>query len=102
MLYRPQRVLSVAMLASLSEKAKSDTRFAALLAGAAEYADIYLLAKQRQKGCDGMGEMASLEDEFKSAVNDLIDYCTRNKYLPDDVTCDIDVIAHELGGIVTE
>ncbi len=102
MLPRRQRVLSVAMFAGLPEAAKSDARFAALLAGAAEDADIYLLAKRRQKGCDGMGEMASLEDEFKSAVNDLVDYCARNKYLPDDVTYDIDVIADELGGIVKE
>ncbi len=26
--------------------------------------ELYLLAKQRQKGCDGMGEVATLKDEL--------------------------------------
>lgn len=90
------------MLAALSEMAKADARLTALLVGAAEYADIYLLAKRRQKGCDGMGELASLKDEFKSAVDDLIGYCKDKKYLPHDATYDIDVIAVEIGGIVKQ
>jgi hypothetical protein len=91
--------LRVDMLVALLETVKSDARLTALFARAAEYAEIYLLAKKRQKGCDGMGEMASLKDEFKTAVDDLMGYCKDKKYLPHDATYDIDVIAVEIGGI---
>ncbi|MBU4319618.1 MAG: hypothetical protein L6246_06200 [Thermodesulfovibrionales bacterium] len=38
---------------------KSDAQCARLLEKAQEYAEIYLLAKQRQKGGDEMGEVAT-------------------------------------------
>ncbi|MFZ3121959.1 MAG: hypothetical protein WA104_01120 [Thermodesulfovibrionales bacterium] len=37
----------------------SDAHLASLLSRVSEYAEIYLLAKQRQKGGDEMGEVAT-------------------------------------------
>ena len=75
---------------------KADEHLAKLLVRAAEYAEIYLLAKRRQKGCDGMGELAMAKEDFKDSVDDLINYCKRQGYLAADVQCDIDAVADEL------
>ena len=75
---------------------KSDAQCARLLEKAQEYAQIYLLAKQRQKGCDEMGEVATLKEEFREAVEEVVGYCKGKKILPDDISYDIDSIANEL------
>ncbi len=90
------------MLAALSETAKSDARFKALFSMAGEYAEIYSLAKRRQKGCEGMGELATLRDEFRSAMDEVVEYCREKKYLPAGAGYDIDLIAEELADIVKE
>jgi hypothetical protein len=61
-----------------------------------EYAEIYLIAKQRQKGCDGMGEVATLKDELIYLMNEMIRYCKEKGYLSGDVSYDIDFIAHDI------
>lgn len=42
----------------------NDAQLARLFERVQEYAELYVIAKQRQKGCDGMGEVATLKDEF--------------------------------------
>jgi len=84
------------MLESLSTAVQSDIDLAKLLERACEYAQIYLLAKQRQKGCDEMGEVATLKEEFREAVDEVVEYCKGKKILPDDISYDIDSIASEL------
>jgi len=84
------------MLESLSTAVQSDIDLAKLLERACEYAQIYLLAKQRQKGCDEMGEVATLKEEFREAVDEVVEYCKGKKILPDDISYDIDSIANEL------
>ncbi len=37
---------------------KADARLSSLLIKTREYTDVYLLARKRQKGCDGLGEIA--------------------------------------------
>jgi hypothetical protein len=86
------------MLAAISEKAKSDAGLTALFSRAAEYAEVYLLAKKRQKGCDGMGELATLKDEFRGVVDEVMGYCREKNYLAPDSTYDIDAIAEEFAG----
>lgn len=74
----------------LFDFAKSDTGLQELLEKASEYADIYLMAKRNQKGCDGMGELAMAKEDFKDSLDDLINYCKRQGYLAADVQYDID------------
>ncbi len=45
------------MLKPILETSKKDYKLHRLLEKAQEYAEVYLLAKKRQKGCDGMGEV---------------------------------------------
>ena len=68
----------------ISDLAKSDAGLRQLLGTACEYADIYLLAKKRQKGCDGMGELAMVREEFSASFDGLMKYCRKKGYLSGD------------------
>jgi hypothetical protein len=83
-------------ISSIAEHSKSDEQLLKLLNMASEYAEIYLLATQRQKGCDGMGEMTNLKDEFKSVLDEMIEYCRRKGYIGNNISYDIDLMADEL------
>jgi SOS response regulatory protein OraA/RecX len=95
-------MLPVAMMTILSKMAVSDAGLLRLLGRAQDYAEIYLLAKERQKGCDGLGETANLRDELKSVIDEVMDYCKEKQYLSDVAAFDIDVIANDLAGIEKE
>ena len=86
----------------ISDREKSDAGLRQLLGTAREYADIYLLAKKRQKGCDGMGELAMVREEFKDTLYDLTDYCKRKGWLPGDIEYNIDSMADELTDVTLQ
>lgn len=83
------------MIEEILKASKSDTQLARLLDEAREYAQVYLLAKQRQKGCNGFGEVTNLKEEFREVVDKIIEYCKTNNYIPEDISYDIDLIAIE-------
>ncbi len=56
------------MLNDLLKFLETDATVKRLLDKSREYAQVYLLAKQRQKGCDEMGEVATLEDEATAEI----------------------------------
>ncbi len=76
------------MIDNILLAAKSDARLASLLDEAREYAQIYLLAKERKKGCEGTGELMTLREEFRDAIGKLVKYSGEKGYLcgltPDD------------------
>ena len=84
------------MIRQISEIAKSDPGFVRLYWTAREYADIYLLARKTQKGCDGMGELAMAKEEFGDSLDTLINYCIGKKYLSGDVLYELKSEADEL------
>ncbi len=88
------------MIKSISEPAESDPRLASLLDEAWEYAAVYLMAKKRQKGCDGMGELVTLREEFRDIVDKVIQYCKEKKYISEVIGYDIDGIADEIRKVV--
>lgn len=90
------------MFAVISELSRSDNRLLKLLETAREYADIYLIAKKRQKGCDGMGELAMVSEEFRELLDDLMNYCKGKEYLSGDIHYDIDSVADELSGLILQ
>lgn len=53
----------------------------------------------RQKGCDGLGEMANLKDEFKGVLDEMLAYCKNNSYIADNISCDIDAVTDELSKV---
>ena len=81
------------MISAICEASKSDCELAGLLGNVQEYAQLYLLAKQRQKGCDEMGEVATLRDEFVFILEGMIKYCQEKGYLSGDVSFNIDSIS---------
>lgn len=84
------------MIDDILKASKSDAQLVRRLEKVQEYAQVYLLAKQRQKGCDEMGEVATLKDEFSGSLEEMITYCKEKKYIPDDFTYDIERIAKEM------
>jgi len=84
------------MLNTIQRTSESDSQLAKLLAEAREFAQIYVLSSQRQKGCDGMGELATIKEEFREVIDKMIQYCKEKKCISQDVAYDIDSIADEL------
>lgn len=84
------------MLETIFKTAKSDPVLATLLDEAREYAETYLLAKKTQRGCDGMGELTTMREEFRDVVDKMIQYSQERKYIPRDVSYDVDAIADEI------
>ena len=69
------------MIETIITQSKSDRALAALADEAREYAQVYLFAKQRHKGCSGTGELMTLKEEFKDAVDKMIRHCKENGYV---------------------
>jgi hypothetical protein len=65
---RNERRATGDMLEAIFTATKTDTHLENLLAGVKEYADVYVLARQRQKDCDGMGGLATMKKEFRDVV----------------------------------
>lgn len=84
------------MTETVSIAAKSDVLLAKYLGEVREYAQVYVLARQRQKGCDGMGELAAVKEEFRDVVDKVIQYCQGKKYISENIAYDIDLIADEI------
>lgn len=76
------------MIDAVLQASKSDARLAALLDEVREYAQIYRLAKERKKGCEGTGELMTLREEFRDVLEKLGRYCGEKGYqcdiAPDD------------------
>jgi hypothetical protein len=84
------------MLNAILNASKSDARLAALLDEACEYAQIYLLAKQRHKGCEGTGELMTLREDFRDVIGKLVTHCAEKGCPCDMNTGDPDAAAREL------
>ncbi len=84
------------MFNAIQQESKSDSHLAMLLAEVREYAQVYVLARQRQKGCDGMGELATIKEECRDVIDKVIQYCQEKKFISEAVSYDIDSIADEI------
>jgi hypothetical protein len=73
-----------------------DSRLTACLDEVRECAKLYLMAKQRQKGCDGMGKVATLEDDFTYSLGGLILYCQEKGYLSGEIPYESEAAAREV------
>ena len=84
------------MFDTIQQASKSDSQLAKLLTEAKDFAQVYVLARQRQKGCNGMGELATLKEEFRDVVDKVIQYCKEKGYIAEVISYDIDSIAEEI------
>lgn len=89
----------MSIIQDIQQLTKDDAQLARLFERVQEYAELYLIAKQRQKGCDGMGEVATLKDEFIYALNKMIRHCKEEGYLSEDISYEIDSIIRHIGEI---
>jgi hypothetical protein len=90
------------MFETIFRASRSDSRLAALVDEAGEYAQVYLLAKQRHKGCQGTGELMTLKEEFKDTIHKLVRYCKEKEYLSGACDYDPDTCAGILMRMHTE
>ena len=84
------------MIRAIWDASKSDPGLARLLEEAREYASVYVLARQRQKGCDGMGELATIKEEVRDVIDKVIQYCQEKNYISEVMSYDVDSIADEI------
>ena len=89
----------MSIIRDIQDLKKDDTHLTRLFERVREYAELYLIAKQRQKGCDGMGEVATLKDEFVYSMDKLILHCKEKGYLSGDIPYEIDSIALEINNV---
>lgn len=88
--------LPTSIIDDIVKLSKNDKHFAKLLESALEYAEIYLIAKKRQKGCDGLGEVTNLKEEFSGVISEILDYYRKQNSIADNIVYDIDYVAEEL------
>jgi hypothetical protein len=86
----------VSIIEIIQKFVPDDAQLARLFERVREYAELYLIAKQRQKGCDGMGEVTTLKDEFIYSLNEIINYCKEKGYLSGEILYEIDSIARDI------
>jgi hypothetical protein len=84
------------MIETIIKISKSDADLAALVEKTREYAQVYLLAKQRHKGCQGTGELMTLKEEFKDTIDKMVRYCKDKNYLSGLCDYDLDSIVNAL------
>jgi len=84
------------MIDSILQASKSDAQLATFLEETREYAQIYVLAKDRKKGCEGTGELMTLREEFRDVIGKLVKYCKEKGYPLDLCPVDPDATAREL------
>jgi SOS response regulatory protein OraA/RecX len=84
------------MIQELQKVAETDSELKGRLEKVRDYAEVYVFAKKRQKGCDGLGEMTNLKDEVKGILDEVLEYCRKKNYIGDNISCDIDLIVDEV------
>jgi len=92
----------ISTIETIQKFVSNDAQLARLFERLREYAELYLIARQRQKGCDGMGEVATLKDEFIYSLNGIIRYCKEKGYVSGDISYETDLIARDICKIQPE
>ena len=77
------------------EAKKSDAELSILCDRAAEYARLHLYAR-KITGCNSLGEIENLLDEFRQMIYEIIKYCGKKNYIDDLAIFTIDLTDKEL------
>jgi hypothetical protein len=84
------------MIGNIPDEAKADPSFTRLFERVKECAQMYLIEKARQRGYLGMGDVATLEDELRIALDAMIEYGRGKGYIGDSGPYDLDSMAEEV------
>ncbi len=77
------------------EATKCDAELSAICYGAAEYARLHLHAR-KTNGCNSLGEIEHLLDEFRKMIYEIMRYCGKKGYIDDLAIFTVDVTDEEL------
>jgi len=77
------------------ELKKSDAELSSLCERASEYARLHLYAR-KTTGCDSLGEIKNLLDEFREIIYEIIKYCGGKNYIDKLVLFTMDMSDKEL------
>lgn len=81
---------------SIPKDIAENEAFARKINNAKEYARMYLMVKERQRGCNGMGDFHALKEEFHDAVRQVLAYYADPVPLNDE---ELDQLALELDAL---
>jgi hypothetical protein len=81
---------------AIAQAAREDPELADLYRQTCDLATLYLFAKGRQRGCDGMGEVNNLKDEFSIAIGTMVTYCREHAIIIDIGPLATDAVLDEL------
>jgi hypothetical protein len=74
----------------------SDSRLAKIVEDVVDYAQIYSLARKRQDGCAGKGELFALRAEFQELIEMMSEHSVKRGYILNPFNEDIDRIADDI------
>jgi hypothetical protein len=86
----------MSIIETIRKFVQNDAKLARLFERVRENAELYVIAQQRQKGCDGMGEVATLKDEFIYSLNEMMQCCKEKGYLDGEIMYELDRIARDI------
>ena len=82
----------------IAQAARENPELADLYRQTCDLAMLYLFAKDRQRGCDGMGEVNNLKEEFSLAIGTMVTYCREHTIITDTGPLDTDVVLDDIAG----
>lgn len=74
------------MIRKIRAESKSDPELKRLLNSAGECAEMYLLARKTQTGCDGTGQVVTTKEEFRDCMDKVIQYYKEKKYISEGIS----------------
>ncbi|HCZ11881.1 MAG TPA: hypothetical protein DHV16_06435 [Nitrospiraceae bacterium] len=83
------------MIDAITKMAESDSHLSGLYAQAKDYVQIYSFIKERQRGCDGLGEVNNLKDELMAVLDEMVVYCKKKGIFPAGFSYDKDMAIEE-------
>jgi hypothetical protein len=83
------------LYSEILKAAKIDAQLSILCDRAAEYARLHLYAR-KINGCNGLGEIENLLDEFRKMMYEIIRYCGKKKYIDDLAIYNLEVTDEDL------
>jgi hypothetical protein len=77
------------------EARKCDAELSLLCDGAAEYARLHLYAR-KVTGCNSLGEIENLYDEFRRMIFEIMRYCGKKNYIDSSAVYSLEITDKEL------
>ncbi len=91
----------MSLYCEIQKAAKEDAQLSILCVRAAEYARLYLYAR-KISGCNGLGEIENLLDEFRKMIYEILRYCGKKDYIDEFAIYNVNTTDEELTRLVAD